>query len=152
MIKGKTHKTKIINKFCNYYIITTINKFYKHLIIKNIMEQNLVENLRKSIREYNIYKKDFIYLIGRDKIAKSKWSAKEEFVWGKYLKRNEIRVPEMYAIIRPDSQIERKIHEEDTIEDWTVIMEKIAGQEIRNTSGAKRKEAIKQYKKKLKKF
>jgi len=117
------------------------------------MKDNLVKELRKSIRKNRTYKKCCIYLVGEGALAKrnSEELSKNEYKWGTYLYENQIQVPEMYTLVSPDSLVSKVLHLGNEIKEWFVIMKLLKGQGILDTLGTTRKEAIRQYKQELEK-
>ena len=116
------------------------------------MQQSLVPELRKAIKKgrtmfpTHMYGPSPIYLVGEGAIAKPGWKSPihNEFKWGSYLFENEVQVPEMYELVRPDSFFSRFTRFGDAIRAWFVIMQKIHGEEIGDLTGTARKEGLKQ--------
>lgn len=94
------------------------------------MIEQLVGQLREAIINRRTYRKDWIYLVEEEVIAKGKSEegSKVEFHMGIRLAKEGISVPEMYALIPPDS--------EDTyahfsgIGGWYVVMQRVQGLSI----------------------
>lgn len=117
------------------------------------MEDNLVKKLRKSIRKKRPYKAPLIYLVGESALAKgnNEINSENEYKWGMYLYENQVRVPKMYMLVNPDSLVSRVLHLGNKIKDWYIIMERLKGQDIGDTFGTTREEAVRQYRQELEK-
>jgi len=117
------------------------------------MVNNLVMELRESIRKDETYKKSYIYLIRGNMLAKgnNEFRARTEYEWGNHLYENQVHVPKMYSLISPDSPSPEARDSRASIERWFIIMKLLEGQDIKDTEGATREEAFKQYRQEIEK-
>lgn len=122
------------------------------------MEENLIKELAKSVKNRDFYNDSDVYNVGENAVAKEGIEGKvlsNEFIMGVDLFSRGIQVPEMYSLVSLDSL--RKFEELPEYKgysnnNWFIIMQKIKGKLIKDVAGEERKEAVKQLKTELEKI